>query len=89
VSDLPTAVRSRVALNAGVDLSYGVDVVGCDRSNRSGLGCFVAVGPESSGVKRSTKHHAVVEGWRLIATNDELKLRASRQQQVSWLAARG
>ena len=29
--------------------------------------------PDGSGMKRSTKPEAVVEGWRLIATDDELK----------------
>src|SRR5436190_210974 len=35
-----------------------------------------AVDPEGSDLKRSTKSKAVVEGWRLIATDDELKLPA-------------
>ena len=42
-----------------------IDVFGCDRSNRSGLGGFVAVGPEGSGVKRSTRPEAVVEGMAI------------------------
>ena len=36
-----------------------------------------SVGPEGSGLKRSTQPKAVAEQWRLIATNDGLKLRAS------------
>jgi hypothetical protein len=42
-----------------------IDVFGCDRSNRSGLGGFVAVGPEGSGVKRSTRPEGVVEGMAI------------------------
>jgi hypothetical protein len=63
-----------------VDRHEGIDAFGCDRSNRPGPGSFVAVRPEGSGVKRSTKSKIVVEGWRLIATIDELKLRAPVQR---------
>jgi hypothetical protein len=42
--NVPAAVRALVALNAVVDGPEGIDVSGCDRSNRSGLGGFVAVG---------------------------------------------
>jgi hypothetical protein len=77
VGDVPAAVSSLVALSIVVD-GLRPSTFGCDRSNRSGLGCFVAVGLEDSGLKRSTKPKAVVEGWRSVATGDELKLRAFR-----------
>jgi hypothetical protein len=57
---VPAVVRSRVALCAASE-PEGIDVFGCDRSNRSGLGCFVPLAPQGGGVKRSTKPEAVVE----------------------------
>ena len=50
---------------------------GCERSDRSGLGCFVTSGPEGSGVKQFHVTSSRRGGWRLIATRDELKLCAS------------
>jgi hypothetical protein len=41
VGDVPAAVSSLVALCAIVEWPKAVDVFGCDRSNRSGLGCFM------------------------------------------------
>ena len=41
LGDMPAAVRSLVAMRAIVEWLKAVDVFGCDRSNRSGLGCFV------------------------------------------------
>ena len=71
VGDVPAAVSSLIALSAA---SSGL------RRRRSaatvptvpvlGASCRC---PDGSGMKRSTKPEAVVEGWRLIATGDELK----------------
>ena len=82
---------SVVRLDAVGDLPTADQVVGrveCRRRWLEALGVSAAtvptvpvlvrrsVGPEGSGLKRSTKPKGVVEEWRLIATNDELKLRS-------------
>jgi len=50
-NDVPAAVRSLVALRAGVDGPEGIDIFGCDRSNGPGPGLRCRW-PEGSGVKQ-------------------------------------
>ena len=76
VSDMPAAVSSRVALRAVVEWPKAVDVSRLRPFQPFRSWVLRAVDPEGSDLKRSTKSKAVVEGWRLIATDDELKLPA-------------
>jgi hypothetical protein len=57
--------------------NVAINALGCDHSNRSGLGGFVAVGPQGSGLKRSTWHKACGGVATLRHNNDALTLRAS------------
>ena len=77
--DVPAAVRSLVALSAVVEWPKAVDVFGCNRSNRSGLECFV---PLPCGQRPEALHEpkAAVERWRRIATDDDFKIGARRHR---------